>query len=193
MNGLDWKVPALVGGLITGVLSNVPIIGIANCCFCAWALVGGAVAAKMLVNRSPRPVKSGEGAKIGLIAGLIAAGINLFLGVIFAALSSGDDSVGRLLSEMAGRSNDPGVQEMMSRIAEMYSNMTPAQRFLYSLVLQTLASGVLGAFCVLGGLLGIALFEKRKELPPPSPYPPQYSPPYPPPSEAPSRAPSEGE
>jgi hypothetical protein len=180
MNDLDWKVPALIGGLITGLLSNAPIIGLANCCFCAWALVGGAVAAKMLVNRTPRPVKSSEGAKIGLIAGVIAAGINLFLAVVFAALSFGDDSASQLLSDMASRSNDPEFQETMSRVTEIYSNLTPAQKIIYLLVLQTFASGLLGAFCVLGGLLGIALFETRKELPPPPQYPPQYSPQYPP-------------
>jgi hypothetical protein len=179
MNDLDWKVPALIGGLITGLLSHAPILSLANCCFCAWALVGGAVAAKMLVNRTPRPVKSGEGAKIGLITGLIAAGIYLFLAVVIGVLSSGDDSASQFLSDMASRSNDPEFQETVARVTEMYSNLSPAQRFIYLLVLQTFTSGLLGAFCVLGGLLGIALFETRKELPPPQ-YPPQYSSQYPP-------------
>jgi hypothetical protein len=180
MNDLDWKVPALIGGLITGVLSMVPIISLANCCFCSWALVGGAVAAKMLVDRTPRPVKSSEGAKIGLIAGLRAAGVSLFLGIGYALLGFGENFESQFLAEIASRSDDPEAQQLMSRIAEMMANMSPAQRFLYSLVAQILFSGVLGVFCVLGGLLGIVLFEKRKDLPPPAPYPPQYSPPYPP-------------
>jgi hypothetical protein len=180
MNDLDWKLPALIGGLITGVFSMVPIVSLANCCFCSWALVGGAVAAKMLVDRTPRPVKSSEGAKIGLIAGLIAAAVSLFLGVAYALLGFGENFESQFLADIGSISDDPEAQQLMSRIVEMITNMTPAQKFLYSLVAQILFSGVLAAFCVLGGLLGIALFEKRRELPPPTPYPPQYSPPYPP-------------
>jgi hypothetical protein len=180
MNDFDWKMPALVGGLITGVLSMVPIVSLANCCFCAWALVGGAVASKMLVDRTPRPVKSSEGAKIGLIAGLVAAGVSLFLGMIYTVSGLGENVESQLLSDIASRTADPEAQAMLSRIVETMANMTPAQKFLYALVAQILFSGVLGAFCILGGLLGVALFEKRKELPPPPQYPPQYSPQYPP-------------
>jgi hypothetical protein len=42
--------PAVVGGLIAGVLSVLPFIQ--QCC-CLWALVGGAIAAQMLIARSP--------------------------------------------------------------------------------------------------------------------------------------------
>ena len=58
---------------MAGILSVIPFVNFVNCCFCAWLLVGGAVAAKMLINRAPRPVRSGEGAQVGAVAGLIAA------------------------------------------------------------------------------------------------------------------------
>ncbi len=32
--------PALLGGLFIGVLSSLPVIGIANCC-CLWVILGG--------------------------------------------------------------------------------------------------------------------------------------------------------
>jgi hypothetical protein len=174
MNDLDWKRPALFGGLIAGILSMVPVVNYANCCFCAWALVGGAIAAKMLINRTPRPVRSGEGAKIGLMAGLVAAGITLFLGMIISMIAFSPDSQTQMMAEMATRSDDPRVQEMMSRIVEFFTNMTTGQKFFFFLALNIISSGLLGAFCVLGGLLGVALFENRKDLPPP---PPQYHPP----------------
>jgi hypothetical protein len=114
------------------------------------------------------------------MAGLVAAGVTLFLGMIYAVLGFGEKVESQLLSDIASRTSDPEAQEMMSRILETIANMTPAQKFLYAFVAQILFSAVLGAFCILGGLLGIALFEKRKELPPPPQYPPQYSPQYPP-------------
>ena len=36
--------PALLGGVVIGVLSALPVINVANCC-CAWILFGGALAA----------------------------------------------------------------------------------------------------------------------------------------------------
>jgi hypothetical protein len=180
MNDLDWKRPALFGGLTAGILSMVPVVNYANCCFCAWALVGGAIAAKMLINRTPRPVKSGEGAKIGLMAGLVAAGTTLFLGMMITMIEFSQDSQTQMMAEIANRSDDPRVQEMMSRIVEFFTNMTTVQKFFFFLVLHTISSGLLGAFCVLGGLLGVALFENRKELPPSPPhYPPPITPTYP--------------
>src|SRR5215813_7914603 len=89
MNELDWKQPALIGGLIAGILSVIPGISLFNCCFCAWLLVGGAVAAKMLINRTPRPVKNGQGAQVGAKAGVIAAGIHVFIILVVIIFSVG--------------------------------------------------------------------------------------------------------
>ena len=69
LNDLDWKQPAVIGGLIVGVFSAIPGVSALNCCFCAWALIGGAVAVSMTVNRSSRFPSSSEAAQIGLRAG----------------------------------------------------------------------------------------------------------------------------
>ncbi|MBK8316401.1 MAG: hypothetical protein IPL01_21250 [Acidobacteria bacterium] len=64
MNDLDWKQPALFGGLIVGFFSVIPIISIANCCFCAWALIGVQWLQKCLLtslqglSKLPRALKS---------------------------------------------------------------------------------------------------------------------------------------
>jgi predicted Zn-dependent protease len=100
--------------------------------------------------------------------------------MIYAVLGLGENVESQFLSDIASRTTDPEAQELVSRVVETIANMSPAQKLLYALVAQILFSAVLGAFCILGGLLGIALFEKRRELPPPPQYPPQYSPQYPP-------------
>ena len=111
MNELDWKQPALIGGLIGGILSVIPGISLFNCCFCAWLLVGGAVAAKMLINRAPRPVRSGEGAQVGAVAGLIAAGIYSVISLALAVFKVGQRFQEALFARIADASNDPVLQD----------------------------------------------------------------------------------
>ena len=179
---LDWKQPALVGGLIAGLLSSIPLVNIANCCFCAWLLVGGAIAAKMLINRTPRPVRSGEGARVGAVAGLIAAGIYSLISLAMVVFGIGQDiqQQQESLREIAERSGDPQVREMAQRFVEMIVNQTPAQRIFFAFVILIMLSALYVGFSTLGGLLGVALFEKRRDQPPPQQYPPGYPQQYPP-------------
>src|SRR5260370_25414316 len=74
--------PALIGGLVLGILSAIPVVNFGNLCCCLWVLIGGAVAARMLISRSPVfPVRAGEGAAVGALAGAIGSVVNLVLGV----------------------------------------------------------------------------------------------------------------
>lgn len=174
MNDLDWKQPALIGGLIVGLCSVIPVISIANCCFCAWALIGGAVASKMLVDRSPRKVKVSEGAQAGLFAGLIGAGIYAVVSIPLAFSGAAQSITFKVLETIAARSNDPSFQETIRTMIEASANQTPMARVVASLPVLVIFAVVLAGFTVLGGLLGIALFEKRNETFAPPPPPPQF-------------------
>ena len=77
----DKLKPALIGGVILGILSAIPFINIPNICCCAWAIVGGIIAANIYIKASPMPVKPGDGAILGAIAGVIGGVINLIVGV----------------------------------------------------------------------------------------------------------------
>ncbi len=180
MNDLDWKQPALIGGVMAGLLSVIPGLSLANCCFCAWLLIGGAVAAKMLINRAPRPVKSGEGAQVGAVAGLIASGIYLVLNLALLLFGIGQELQMDLLNRIAEMSGNPEFQEMIQKIIEASVNQTPAQRLVAALPGLIMFAVLFVGFSTLGGLLGVALFEKRRDQPPPPQYPPQYPPNYPP-------------
>jgi hypothetical protein len=171
LNGLDWKVPALVGGLIVGVFSMVPGLNLVNCCFCGWALIGGAVSAKMLIGRTPRPVKSGEGAQVGLIAGLIAGAVTFVVGLPMSLFGEGFSR--GFLEMISQRLNNPELQDAIQKALEASATQSPAQKLIGAIPILLMFSVVYAGFTVLGGLLGVALFEKRKDQPPP-PYPPQY-------------------
>src|SRR5690242_10470920 len=65
--------PALIGGLVMGVLSALPLISVANACCCMWVLGGGALAAYLLQQNTRAAISPGDGALVGLLAGLIGA------------------------------------------------------------------------------------------------------------------------
>jgi hypothetical protein len=180
MNDLDWKQPALVGGLIVGILSAIPGISVLNCCFCAWALIGGAVAAKMVINRTSRPVKTGEGAQVGVMAGLIGAAIFLVVSIPIVLSGFAVDFFLNLMESVAGSTGDPRLMEILQRAREQAATQGPLERLVSSIPMLLVQAIILGGFTVLGGLLGVALFEKRRDQFPPSQQPPNYPPNYPP-------------
>ncbi|MGH9929777.1 MAG: hypothetical protein ACREA9_11205 [Pyrinomonadaceae bacterium] len=137
--------PALLGGLIVGVLSAIPII---NYCCCIWTLGGGVLAAFLYVKSSPTPVKMGDGAVVGGLAGVVGAVIYFILSLpinIFFGMAA--------------------IQEQLSR---------SGVRLPFSGVVLVILTSIVGAIVLavltaLGGILGVAIFEKRKDGPAPPP------------------------
>jgi hypothetical protein len=150
-------IPGLIGGAVTGVLSLLAgflswDVFVVFSFFCiVWAVIGGALAAQLYIKRSPIPVRSGEGAVLGLIAGAIAALIYLALDTPLAyALHA--DYIQTLLDQQPERIS-AGAFFALSGLAG--------------------AVTILG-FSIIGGLIGVAMFEKRKaayqvNMPPPPP------------------------
>jgi hypothetical protein len=185
MDELDWKRPALIGGLISGIFSAVPLVNILNVCLCLWAWIGGLVAAKLLIGRSQRKITAKDGAKIGLYSGLIAAAIVLVISMPLTLLQM-DRVLQNVIPIMSG---SPEAQSVYTRLQD-----DPTLKVMFSFILSFVNSILILGFTVLGGLLGVALFEKRRDQPPPPQYPPgyppgytpNYPPNYPPPPPAPS-------
>lgn len=149
-------VPGLIGGAVTGILSLIagfmsPDVFIIFSFFCiVWAAVGGALAAKLYIKRSLNPVRSGEGAVVGLIAGAIAAVIYLAVDTPIAYAMHGD---------------------YIEFVASQQPERISAGAF-FALTGVAGAVTILG-FSIVGGLIGVAMFEKRKayhvSMPPPPP------------------------
>ena len=85
-NSSSYVQPALIGGLVLGVLSALPIVAFGNVCCCLWVVSGGAVAAYALQQRQPTLVTPGEGALVGLLAGMIGTCVYLVLSVPISLL-----------------------------------------------------------------------------------------------------------
>ena len=179
--------PALIGGITLGLLSAIPLVNLGNACCCLWVLLGGAIAAKMLINRSPvYPVQSGDGAVVGLFAGAIGSVVLLVIGVPLQLLF-GQAVMSSVLESMRGMvSQDPNATAQIDQAIRMYQNQPMAQAIGQALVYWLIQAVITMGFGALGGLLGVAFFEKRKGGPPQG-YPPQgypapggYPPPPPP-------------
>src|SRR5436190_23965148 len=65
--------PALIGGVVMGVLSALPIVSVGNACCCLWVVSGGVVAAYVLQQNQPAPITPADGALVGLLAGVFGA------------------------------------------------------------------------------------------------------------------------
>jgi hypothetical protein len=145
----DKLKPAILGGLIVGVLSAIPFI---NYCCCIWSIGGGALAAFLYIKSSPTPVGTGDGAIVGGLAGVFGGIIYLVIGLPIV-----------ILFGMAS------MQEQLSR---------SGVRLPFSGVLLMIIAGIVGAvilalLATLGGVIGVAIFEKRKGSGIAPPLPPQ--------------------
>ncbi len=152
--------PALIGGVVLGILSVIPFVNIVNLCCCLWAILGGALASYMYIQSSPTPARPGDGAVVGLLAGVVGALIFIVIGIPISLVmgSAMTGVMGRLMESV-----DPSQAEVMRR--QMEASQTVAGAIINGLVMAIL----LVIFSMLGGLLGVPLFEKRKGMTPPPP------------------------
>ena len=162
----DKLKPALIGGVILGILSAIPFVNIPNICCCAWAIVGGIIAANIYIKNSPTPVRTGDGAVLGAIAGAIGGVINLIVGVPLQ-LAFGNVA-GAVMTNIIASQNPDQAEAIRAQMAASGAGIGSAIfGGIIGLVLLTI-------FATIGGLLGIVIFEKRKGaagVPPPPPPP----------------------
>lgn len=154
-----WRA-ALVAGVASGVLSALPLLGLANCLCCAWAIGGGVLASYLYVKASPWAVTLGRGVVLGLATGAIAAAVDTAFSIpihfVLAGLGVGAPE------EMTG---------LLRRFPEMPAEYAEQLRALLAGgagigVLLLLAAGLVklvayALACMLGGAVGVAIFEKR--------------------------------
>jgi len=139
--------PALLGGLIVGLLSAIPVL---NYCCCIWGIGGGALAGFLYIKSSPVPVKIGEGAVVGVLSGIIGAVLYFIIGVPIAYFISGAN----LEQTLRGA----GVQLPLG-----------VSGLLLFVVSGLIVGALLLVLSIIGGLISVPIFEKRKDIPPPPP------------------------
>lgn len=171
-----------------GLGSVIPIVSYGNLCCCGWAIVGGALAARLLIKRSPvLPITKSDGAGAGALAGVVGSCIYLVIGVPLSLLQWPN-----VVEQMQARSD--AIDDVATRQAfrQIVATMQDHPIFISLAVWLVFAIVAIGMAAV-GGVIGTAIFERRKgqpypaEGPPPGPgFPPEYGstsasgePPYP--------------
>jgi hypothetical protein len=163
MNGNAMLKPALMGGLVMGVLSALPGVSLGNCCCCAWLVTGGLVAAYALQSGTPGPVSMGDGALVGLLAGLFGAVVNMIVSVPMNMLT------GPFQQQLVQRFAD-SQPDLPENVRQMVDSMGVGVVSIAGTIMAFVMMLVLGAiFSTLGGLLG-AFFFKKKAAPEPPPF-----------------------
>ncbi len=153
--------PALIGGVLLGLLSAIPVVNLVNICCCLWALIGGLLASYLYIKNSPVPARAGDGAILGALAGLVGAVIVVIIGIPISIIAGGitRELLIRLIENL-----NPGQAEAIR--TQMEAGSTIPGAILNGIVLAVL----LVIFSTIGGLLGVPIFEKRKgPIPPPPP------------------------
>jgi hypothetical protein len=164
MNGNAMLKPALMGALVMGVLSALPGVSLGNCCCCAWLVTGGLVAAYVLQSGTPQPISMGDGALVGLLAGLFGAVVNMIISVPMNMLT------GPFQQQLIQRFAD-SQPDLPDNLRQMVDNVGVGGVSIAGTIMAFFMMLILGAvFSSLGGLLG-AFFFKKKVAPEPPPPP----------------------
>lgn len=165
----------LLGGLLMGLLSAVtvvPQVPFVRFICCIWAMLGGVVAAYLYSKRSPTPARIGDGVAVGAIAGAVGAVISLVAFVLVSLYVTDRTQAEEQLARAGLNITYASVIWLIAALA---------------FILQVIQA-------LVGGIIGVALFERRGEEgsgpppPPPPPYyggppAPTYAPPPPPPDD----------
>ncbi len=142
--------------LITVVSSLSPALGVLGCCACLMPIGAGIFAVNKYVGQSPTPVQIGDGAILGGIAGAVGGLINLVIGAPLSYLI-----------------NAAAIQAQMEQMKSAGINI-PVTGFALAIVSGSIGVVVYALLSAMGGLIGVAMFEKRKDgagTPPPPPPP----------------------
>ena len=150
-----------------GVLSALPLINTANFCCCLWVVCGGLVAAYKLQQNSEMPITPGDGALVGLLAGLIGAFVAFFLSIpIDLLMEPVQRAMVQRTLEMAG-TMPPALRQMLEDYAQPRTEIGFAGRLIFRMISLFVLLAVGSVFSTLGGLLGAAIF--KKSVPPVQP------------------------
>jgi hypothetical protein len=157
-----------------GWLSALPIIYFGNVCCCLWVVSGGVVAAYLLQQNQPTAITPGDGALVGLLAGLAGALIHFLISIpIDLLMQPFERAMADRLLEMAGEM-PPWLADVVQQAAQQRNEVGIGYIIATRIVVFMVMLCIGAIFSTLGGLLGAAIFKKATppgviDIPPPPP------------------------
>ena len=163
----EYLRPALIAGAIAGLLSGLPIISAGNCVCCLWIVGGAAMATKLLAKNTSGILTSGDGAIVGALTGIVAAVVDT---IVKIPLQPYNMALARRIFEKVsefGTEMPAGLDGLL----DGSSGFLSPGLFLLGLFVSAAVYAIMG---VLGGIIGVSIFGRKKPQtsPPAAPLPP---------------------
>ncbi len=164
---------ALIGGLVIGAVSGIPLISLVNCCCCAGILGGGVLAYYLYREEHTEgmaPIESSDALILGIMAGVIGAFVQAAIhGLILLLFAGAQEQLMRSIMEKiidrlergGGLPND-AIDQMRSSIENSMKESTTMWGFMLNLFMSLIIYPI---FAMLGGLLGYGIFKSKKQQP----------------------------
>ena len=149
----------ILGGLVAGLLST-SYLGLINFLCCAGVIIGAMVAVWHYTDTHRLTISAGEGAVIGLLAGLVGAVVSLILNYILIEMGiRSDQAISQFIINQFGDNMPPEQYDAMAE--QMNADLT-LSAYLANGLFAAILSLVFGAA---GGAIGAAVFKKGEESP----------------------------
>jgi hypothetical protein len=161
----DKFLPALYGGIIMGVISGVPLLGIVNCLCCAGIMFGGFMAVyfyKKQLTAEMDAMTNSDAIGLGAFAGVFGAVVATILSGLFLLLLG--NVAGQMIMRLMESSNILSNMPPEAR-AQMEQSMEQQGLSIVSVIANFVIHPLFG---LLGGLIGYAVFRKRDDKNKPS-------------------------
>ena len=152
--------PAFIGGLVMGVLSALPLVAAGNLCCCMWVVSGGAIAAYLLQQNQSTPITPGDGALVGLLAGLVGAfvqfAVAIPVGILVAPM---ERAMLQRVLDMAG-TMPSDMRDMLERYSRSDAEFSFGLMILSKAVALMFGLFIGAIFSTIGGVVGALVFKK---------------------------------
>jgi hypothetical protein len=147
-----------------GVLSALPVVAAGNLCCCMWVVAGGAIAAYLLQQNQTTPITPGDGALVGLLAGLIGAFVQFLVAIpVSIMVAPFEREMLQRVLEMAG-TMPPEMRDAIERYSGRNAEFGVGLMILSRVVALVFGLFIGGVFATTGGVIGAMIF--RKDTPP---------------------------
>ncbi len=142
---------------MVGLLST-SYLGMINILCCAGVLAGTMVAVWHYTTTNELTMSTGQGAVLGLMAGVVGFGISFVLNYMFISMGVRSDlAISQFIVERLGDSMPPEtLDQMLDEMAKEITFVSYTMSAMWGLVITSV-------FALIGGSIGAAIFKKGTE------------------------------
>lgn len=164
---------AAIGGGAMGLVAGLPLLGMLNCACCS-LVIGAGFLASYLYSRdciaAGAPFRAGQGAWVGLIAGLFYTLVTSVVGGVVQAVTG--TSVEQAFEQIESMGGVDSAQ--LDQARQFIDSIGPAGLIMFGVGATLIVAAI---FSTIGGAIGGAVFKQEPRMPVAPPPATNYPPP----------------